>query len=183
MIEELTPPAEPNRLRRLLVMAGALVVLAAVVVVLQDQMGGGSTANTAPAVTNDLASQAIPPDTAGLAGDEPPVTATTSIRAQPPVRATDSVFDRAPTPVAAPPQAAPPVEVTPSRATGRQLQRYAKTWVNVRGGRSRNASAVQVLNPGEAVLVDSLSRGWYRVHVGGQPVGYVDQRYLDMEAP
>jgi hypothetical protein len=195
MIEELTPPAEPNRLRRLLVMAGALVVLAVVAVVLQNWMGGGSSADTAPPVTNDLASQPIPPDSANQAEEQPPVVTTTapgepavleiapSIRAQPPATSRDSVVDSTPPPIAATPQAAPPVAAAAPRATGRQLQRYAKTWVNVRGARSRNASAVRVLNPGEAVLVDSLSRGWYRVHLGGQPVGYVDRAYLDVEAP
>jgi hypothetical protein len=73
------------------------------------------------------------------------------------------------------PAAAPPA--------GAQLQRYARTWVSIREGRSDSAPAVRTLEPGEAVLVDSLSQGWYRVVADGQPVGYVDGGYLDVEAP
>ena len=196
MIEQATPPAESNRLRRLLVMAGALVVLAVVAVVLQDRMG--STADTAPPVANGPVSQPLPPDTASQAEEEPPVVATPaptraqpldtarSIRAQLPPPSRDSVVDSTPPPqplaVPAQPTPSPPIEA-PAAPTDQQLQRYAKTWVNVRGGRSRSASAVRVLNPGETVLVDSLVRGWYRVVIDGQPVGYVDRTYLDVEAP
>jgi hypothetical protein len=73
------------------------------------------------------------------------------------------------------PAAAPP-------ATG-QLQRYARTWTNIREGRSDSAPAVRTLEPGAVVLVDSLSQGWYRVVVGGRAVGYVDGSYLIIEAP
>ena len=163
MIERATLPSEVNRLRRLLVMAGALVVLAVVAVLLQTWMG--SSADTAPPAANGLTSQPLPPDTA----TPPPIPAQ-------PLDTARSIRVRLLPP--APVEAAP----TPA-ATGRQLQRYAKTWVNVRGGRSRRSPDVRVLNPGEAVLVDSLVRGWYRVVIGGQPVGYVDRRYLDVEAP
>jgi hypothetical protein len=192
IVVQAAPPEEPRRLGRLLVMAGALVALAAVVVVLQNWMGGESAAGNAPAVATGLESQptpsAPPPDSAREA-EVPPVTASTaaptqsqpldtarSIRAEQPAPSRDTVVDSTPAPVAPPPQPPPP-------RAGPQLQRYAKTWVNVRGGRSRNAPEVRVLNPGEAVMVDSLVRGWYRVHVDGQPVGYVDQRYLDVEGP
>lgn len=196
MIEQATPPEEPRRLRRLLVMAGALVLLAAVVVVVQIWMGGGSSADTTPSVTNDLVSQADPPDSTGAVEEEPAIVTTpsqaepeptrpalettTSIRVPPPT-ARDSVVDTTPTPspAAASPEPAP-ITATPPAAS-RQLQRYAKTWVNVRGARSRNAPAVRVLNPGEVVMVDSLRGGWYRVVIDGQQVGYVDQRYLDVE--
>ena len=193
MIEQATPPSESNRVRRLLVMAGALVVLAVVAVLLQNWMG--SSADTVPPAGTGLTSQPLPPDTASQAEDEPAVAAPApaqlldtarSIRVQllPPSR--DSVVDSTPPPpsivIPAQPTPAPPAEA-PAAPTGRQLQRYAKTWVNVRGGRSRSSPEVRVLNPGEAVLVDSLVRGWYRVVIDGQPVGYVDGRYLDMEAP
>jgi hypothetical protein len=56
--------------------------------------------------------------------------------------------------------------------------RWAKTWVNVRAGRSGSSEAVSVLNPGEPVGVDSLGQGWYRVLVDGVPLGYVDRSFL-----
>jgi len=42
---------------------------------------------------------------------------------------------------------------------------------------------VRVLNPGEAVLVDSLKRGWYRVLADGRIVGYVHRTQLDAAPP
>jgi hypothetical protein len=45
--------------------------------------------------------------------------------------------------------------------------------------RSRATPAVRVLNPGDAVQVDSLSRGWYRVLIDGHPAGYVHRSNLD----
>jgi hypothetical protein len=75
---------------------------------------------------------------------------------------------------------APVAEAT---AAGGPLQRYARTWVSIRAGRSDGSAAVRTLEPGEAVLVDSLSQGWYRVVVGGRAVGYVDGSYLIIEAP
>jgi ribosomal protein L37E len=41
------------------------------------------------------------------------------------------------------------------------------------------APAVRVLNPGDAVQVDSLSRGWYRVLIDGRAAGYVHRSNLD----
>jgi len=66
---------------------------------------------------------------------------------------------------------------------GRGSKRYATTWVNVRENRSGGSAAVRVLNPGEAVLVDSLSGGWYRVVADGRTLGYVDRLYLDTASP
>ncbi len=63
------------------------------------------------------------------------------------------------------------------------LRRFARTWVNVRSGRSGSAPGLRVLGPGETVLVDSLRRGWYRVLVDGRPRGYVDRTYLDTVPP
>jgi hypothetical protein len=40
-----------------------------------------------------------------------------------------------------------------------------------------------VLNPGEAVLVDSLRRGWYRVVVEGRTAGYVHRDNLVVVPP
>lgn len=68
--------------------------------------------------------------------------------------------------------------VTPA-ASSALARRIARTWVNIRGGRSRATPAVRILNPGEVVQVDSLSRGWYRVLIDGRVVGYVHQSKLD----
>jgi ribosomal protein L37E len=45
------------------------------------------------------------------------------------------------------------------------------------------APAVRVLNPGDAVQVDSLSRGWYRVLIDGRAAGYVHRSNLDPVPP
>jgi hypothetical protein len=63
------------------------------------------------------------------------------------------------------------------------LQRYAKSWVNVRTGRRPDATIVRVLKPGEPVLADSLRRQWYRVLIDGRPVGYVYRSYLSATPP
>ena len=63
------------------------------------------------------------------------------------------------------------------------VRRYAQTWVNIRGERTRSAPAVAVLNPGDAVIVDSLVRGWYRVLVDGRALGYVHRSTLDVARP
>ena len=62
-------------------------------------------------------------------------------------------------------------------------RRWAKTWVNVRAGRSGSSEAMTVLNPGEPVGVDSLGQGWYRVLVDGVPLGYVDRAFLAPAPP
>lgn len=72
---------------------------------------------------------------------------------------------------------------TLDQASGRQLVRYATTWVNVRSSRSRHAPVAWVLEPGEVVLADSLVLGWYRVEVDGQTLGYVARPYLDSSPP
>jgi hypothetical protein len=66
---------------------------------------------------------------------------------------------------------------------GRQLLRYVTTWVNVREGRSRRSPVAFILEPGEAVLVDSLIRGWYRVVVDGEILGYAARPYFDASPP
>jgi hypothetical protein len=40
-----------------------------------------------------------------------------------------------------------------------------------------------MLNPGDAVMVDSLVRGWYRVLVDGRVLGYVHRSTLDVARP
>ena len=79
-------------------------------------------------------------------------------------------------PVESPPSGLPP-------SVGELWQRYATTWVNVRESRGRGTRAVGVLNPAQAVLVDSLRGGWYRVVVDGRTLGYVDRLYLDTVPP
>jgi hypothetical protein len=75
--------------------------------------------------------------------------------------------------------AAPVTPASPSPPA----RRYARTWVNVRAARSRAAPAVRVLNPGDTVEVDSLSRGWYRVLIDGRAAGYVHRSNLDPVSP
>jgi hypothetical protein len=75
-----------------------------------------------------------------------------------------------------PPTPAPPV------ADDDTEPRFASTWVNVRADRSGRAPVVQILEPGDTVLVDSLRRGWYRAVSDGQTLGYVD-RSLVRAAP
>jgi SH3 domain-containing protein len=80
------------------------------------------------------------------------------------------------------PPAASSASVTPA-APNPPATRFARTWVNVRGGRGRDTPAVRVLNPGEAVQVDSLTRGWYRVLIDGRAAGYVHRSNLDSGSP
>jgi hypothetical protein len=80
------------------------------------------------------------------------------------------------------PPAAPSAPVTPTPPSP-LARRFARTWVNVRGGRGRAAPTIRVLNPGDAVQVDSLSRGWYRVLIDGRAAGYVHRSNLDPVSP
>ena len=116
---------------------------------------------------------------------EPPAAESTpSSSVQPLAPAGDSTPDSPPPPAAAPPQAAPPQAAPPAAAaTGERLQRYAATWVNVRERRSPDAAPVRVLNPGEAILVDSLVGGWYRVVIGGESIGYAYDSNLSESVP
>jgi hypothetical protein len=174
------PPEAPNRARRLWVIAGALVaVVAAVVVGRYRTEAPPSPPRAAPAATAPAESRPEPP----VAVTAPPIIV------QPVAPARDSAVDSTPPAPAAPPRAAPP-QAAPSNVapastvpSGDQLQRYAMTWVNVRDRRSPNAAPVRVLDPGEAVLVDSLIGGWYRVVIDGQPIGYAYGSNLGETAP
>jgi len=88
--------------------------------------------------------------------------------------------DSLPPTAAVTPRPAPPPAVQPTRPvpTGGQEQRYATVFVNVRRSPSPGATTVAVLNPGDAVQVDSLRRGWYRVSRDGRVLGYADRRFL-----
>jgi hypothetical protein len=73
-------------------------------------------------------------------------------------------------------------EPPPTPATG-LLRRYARTWVNVRESRSARAGILRVLQPGDAIEVDSLSRGWYRVVDNGRSAGYTHRALLGVAPP
>ena len=74
-------------------------------------------------------------------------------------------------PLAASPRlATPEAAAAPAEDTGRVL--VARTWTHVRSRRSPKAELSAVLTPGDTVLADSLSRGWYRVVLEGEVMGY-----------
>jgi hypothetical protein len=54
----------------------------------------------------------------------------------------------------------------------------ARTWTHVRNARSTRADLEAVLLPGDTVLADSLERGWYRVALEGEVLGYVHRSTL-----
>jgi hypothetical protein len=56
--------------------------------------------------------------------------------------------------------------------------RVARTWTHVRKSRSRSADLEAVLLPGDTVIADSLGRGWYRVALEGEVLGYAHQSTL-----
>jgi hypothetical protein len=64
----------------------------------------------------------------------------------------------------------------PSGSAGEVL--ISRTWTNVRHSRSRGADVDAVLLPGDTVLADSLERGWYRVALDGEVLGYVHRSTL-----
>lgn len=179
------PPVEPNRLPGRLLMAGSLVALL-VVVVLARKQNEPRAAALSPASPVTAPAATAPPATAPAERQSaPPATVSAPpIPVQPLAPARDSAVDSTPPPAAAPPQDAPLQAAPPPAApTGEQLRRYATTWVNVRDRRSPDAAPVRVLNPGEALLVDSLVGGWYRVVIDGQSIGYAYGSNLSEEAP
>lgn len=54
----------------------------------------------------------------------------------------------------------------------------ARTWTNVRKARSTRADLEAVLVPGDTVLADSLAKGWYRVALLGEVLGYAHRSTL-----
>ena len=62
-------------------------------------------------------------------------------------------------------------------------RRFARTWTKVRTGRSVTADVAAVLLPGDTVIVDSLSRGWWRVALEGKVLGYVHRSTLVDKPP
>ena len=53
-----------------------------------------------------------------------------------------------------------------------------RTWTHVRNRRSVAGDVEAVLLPGDTVLADSLSRGWYRVALEGEVLGYAHRSTL-----
>ena len=70
---------------------------------------------------------------------------------------------------------------SPAAAAGER--RFARTWTNVRNRRSGAADVVAVLLPGDTVLADSLGRGWWRVTLEEQVIGYVFHSTLVTNPP
>ena len=64
----------------------------------------------------------------------------------------------------------------PAESVGELL--VAPTWTHVRKSRSKRADLEAVLMPGDTVLADSLERGWYRVALEGEVLGYVHRSTL-----
>jgi hypothetical protein len=64
----------------------------------------------------------------------------------------------------------------PAGSVGELL--VAPTWTHVRKSRSKRADLEAVLMPGDTVLADSLERGWYRVALEGEVLGYVHRSTL-----
>ena len=67
--------------------------------------------------------------------------------------------------------AAPPAE------NGGEL-RVVRSWTDVRESRSVGAPLEAVLTPGDTVQADSLERGWYRVALEGEVLGYAHRSKL-----
>jgi hypothetical protein len=61
--------------------------------------------------------------------------------------------------------------------------RVAKSWTHVRKARSRSADLEAVLTPGDTVFADSLDRGWYRVALDGEVLGYANESMLTPTEP
>lgn len=113
-----------------------------------------------------------------------------AVPAPAPAPAIDSIPAATPPPPSAraaapaPVSPAPPAPVPEAHAPAVPgLRRYARTWTNVRAGRGVSSPVNRIIEPGAAVLVDSLKRGWYRVLMDGKPVGYVYRTMLQAEPP
>ena len=68
-----------------------------------------------------------------------------------------------------------PVPAAPTRPE----VRVARTWTHVRKAPRKGAELEAVLTPGDTVLADSLQRGWYRVALDGEVLGYAYQSTLE----
>ena len=59
----------------------------------------------------------------------------------------------------------------------------ARSWTHVRKARSRSSDLEAVLTPGDTVFADSLERGWYRVALDGEVLGYANESMLTPTEP
>lgn len=80
--------------------------------------------------------------------------------------------------VAATPRLGARGPAVPAHAAAPGEQRIARTWTRVRARRSTSGDVESVLLPGDTVVVDSLERGWYRVALDGEVLGYAHQSTL-----
>jgi hypothetical protein len=159
-----------DRLRPVLAVGGVLLLGAALLAVVVPRLGSKPAAPARGAPSGDPGPILAPPPGAVPAGSA--AEGVTS----------DGITPQGIAPQGIGPGAVAAALVTPAPATP-LARRFARTWVNVRGARGRGAPAVRVLNPGEAVQVDSLSRGWYRVLIDGRAAGYVHRSNLDPVPP
>jgi hypothetical protein len=141
-LQRSAPGYRLDRMRPVLAVGGVLVLSAVLLAVVLPRLASvAAPARAAPSgeTSPTLATlpRAVPADSLVAAGPSDAVTPV-----QPPVASSAPITPTSPSPLA---------------------KRFARTWVNVRGGRGRATPTVRVLNPGDAVQVDSLSRGWYRV--------------------
>ena len=65
---------------------------------------------------------------------------------------------------------------SPVESAGELL--VARSWTHVRKSRSKRANLEAVLTPGDTVFADSLERGWYRVALEGELLGYAHRSTL-----
>ena len=75
------------------------------------------------------------------------------------------------------------IMATESLPASRGERRFARTWTKVRTGRTVTADIAAVLLPGDTVIVDSLSRGWWRVALEGKVLGYAHRSTLVDKPP
>jgi hypothetical protein len=68
-----------------------------------------------------------------------------------------------------------------AESAGRLL--VARTWASVRKSPSKGASLEAVLTPGDTVVADLLERGWYRVALEGEVLGYAHRSTLTVPEP
>lgn len=176
---------------------GGLVILVVVFLVGEGGTGGVTVPPVAGGLGEDLAEVVVQTDTGGVGegvvdgamaqpagGVVPSDAASASTMADSPSRLVTVPPIRAAAPAEYRPRPDPVVvTLVPPAAEFPEEPRWAKTWVNVRAGRSGSSEAVRILNPGELVGVDSLGRGWYRVLVDGVPVGFVDRSFLAPAPP
>ena len=87
----------------------------------------------------------------------------------------------APATAAAPEMDTAMAATSPAASAGER--RFARTWTNVRSRRSAAGDLAGVLLPGDTVLADSLSGGWWRVTFEGKVMGYVYHTTLVTDPP